>query len=147
MNGLTLDKLAEQAGVEIDAVQFYERLGLIKTPPESVSNHQFYPQEEVSRLRFIKRAQKLGFSLNETKELLFFKSESHITKKDIKNRTLIKIKDVENKMFDLYRIKDALEHLASNCDGYGSACERQILEALDPDSEERRGWKDDRQDH
>ena len=65
MNGLTLDKLAEQAGLEIDAVKFYEQLGLIKAQLKTESNHQFYPQEEVSRLRFIIRAQKLGFSLHE----------------------------------------------------------------------------------
>ena len=122
MNGLTLDKLAEQAELEIDAVEFYERLGLINTLPESRSNHQIYPQEEVSCLRLIKRAQKLGFSLDEIKELLQLRPESHVTPKDIKNRTLIKIKDVENKMLDLYRIKGALEHLASTCDGHGPAC-------------------------
>jgi DNA-binding transcriptional MerR regulator len=147
MNGLTLDKLAEQAELEIDAVQFYMQLGLIKTQPKAVSRHQFYSQEEVSRLRFIKRAQKLGFSLNEIKELLFLKSASHTTKKDIKNRTLINIKAVENKMLDLYRIKGALEHLVSTCDGHGPVCECQTLEALDPDSQERLGWKHDHHDH
>ena len=91
MNGLTLDKLAEQAGLEIDAVQFYEQLGLIKTQPKAKLSHHYYHQEEVSRLKFIKRAPKLGFSLNEIKELLFLKSESHATKKDIKSKTLIKI--------------------------------------------------------
>ena len=141
MNGLTLDKLAEQAGLEIDAVQFYAQLGLIKTPPKTVSSSQFYPQEEVSRLRFIKRAQKLGFSLNEIKELLLLKSESHTTNKDIKSKTRTKIKDVENKMLDLYRIKGALEHLASMCDGHGPACGCQIQEALDPDTQERLGWR------
>ena len=147
MNGLTLDKLAEQAGLEIDAVEFYERLGLINTLPESGSNYQFYPQEEVSRLRFIKRAQKLGFSLDEIKELLLLRSESHETKKDIKIRTLIKIKDVENKMLDLYRIKGALEHLAITCDGHSPVCGCQILEALDPNTQERLGWRHDHHGH
>jgi MerR family copper efflux transcriptional regulator len=143
MNGLTLDKLAEQAGLEIDAVEFYERLGLVNTLPESRSNHQIYPQEAVSCLRFIKRAQKLGFSLDEIKDLLYLKPESQTNNKDIKNRTLIKIKDVENKMLDLYRIKGALEHLASTCEGNGPACQCQILEALDPNTQERLGWRHD----
>jgi MerR family copper efflux transcriptional regulator len=141
MNGLTLDKLAEQAGLEIDAVQFYEGLGLIKMLPESESIHHCYPQEEVSRLRFITRAQKLGFSLDEIKELLLLRTESHVTKKDIKIRTLIKIKDVENKLLDLLRIKGALEHLASTCEGHSSAYGCQILEALDPNTQERLGWR------
>ena len=147
MNGLTLDKLAEQAGLEINAVQFYERLGLIKAPLKTESNHQIYTQEEVSRLRFIKRAQKLGFSLEEIKELLLLRSESHANKKDIKARTLIKIKDVENKMLDLYRIKGALENLASTFDGHNPAGRNQILEALDPNTHERLGWRHDQHGH
>jgi len=143
MNGLTLNKLAEQAGLEIDAVQFYMQLGLIKTPPKAVSRHQFYSQEEVSRLRFIKRAQKLGFSLNDIKELLSLRDESHVGKQNIKHRTLIKITEVENKLFDLYRMKGALEQLVSTCDGYGPVSEYKIIEALDPDSQERRGLKYD----
>ena len=143
MNGLTLDKLAEQAGLDIDVVQFYERSGLIKTPPKTVANHQFYPQEEVSRLRFITRAQKLGFSLNEIKELLFLKSKSHASKNGIKSKIFVKIQDVQNKMLDLYRIKGALEHLASGCDDVGTACGCQIIEALDPDTQERLGRRHD----
>ena len=141
MNGLTLDKLAELAGLEIDAVQFYEGLGLIHTLPESESSPQFYHQEEVSRLRFIKRAQNLGFSLDEIKELLLLRPESHVTNKDIKNKTLIKIQEVENKMLDLYRIKSALEYLVSTYDGHSLANGCQILEALDPNTQERLGWR------
>ena len=147
MNGLTLDKLAEQAGLEINAVQFYERLGLIKAPLKTESNHQIYTQEAISRLRFIIRAQKLGFSLHEIKELLFLKSESHVTKKDIINKTLIRIQDVENKMLDLYRIKFALENLASTFDGHNPAGRNQILEALDPNTHERLGWRHDQHGH
>ncbi len=147
MNGLTLDKLAGQAGLDIDVVQFYERSGLIKTPPKTVANYQFYHQEEILRLRFITRAQKLGFSLNEIKELLFLKPESHTTKDGIKSKIFVKIQDVENKMLDLYRIKGALEHLAATCDGHSPACGCQILEALDPNTQERLGWRHDQHGH
>ena len=147
MNGLTLDKLAEQAGLEIDAVQFYEQLGLIKAQLKTESNHQFYPQEAISRLRFIIRAQKLGFSLHEIKELLFLKSESHATKKDTINKTLTRIQDVENKILDLYRIKGALENLTSTFDGHIPSCGCQILEALNPNTHERLGWRHDQHGH
>ena len=147
MNGLTLDKLAEKAGLEIDAVQFYERLGLIKKQLKAESNHHFYPQEEVSRLRFIKRAQKLGFSLSEIKELLFLRNETHATKEDIKTRTLIKIKDIEDKMFDLYRIKSALAYLAFTCDGQGPFDKCLILEALDSYNQKSLGGRHDHHSH
>jgi MerR family copper efflux transcriptional regulator len=79
--------------------------------------------------------------LNEIKELLFLKSESQTNVKDIKSKARSKIQDVENKMLDLYRIKGALEHLASMCDGHGPACGCQIQEALDPNTQERLGWR------
>ena len=85
--------------------------------------------------------------MNEIKELLQLKNESQTIPKHIKNRTLIKIKDVENKMLDLYRIKGALEHLAYSCEGRKAACGCQIMEALDPDTQERIGWRYDHQDH
>ena len=141
MNGLTIDKLAEQTGLEIDAVQFYERQGLIESQPGTDPNCRLYPQEDVSSLRFINRAKTLGFSLDEIKELLLLRPESHVTNKDIKNKTLIKIQEVENKMLDLYRIKGALEHLVSTYDGHSLASGCQILEALDPNTQERLGWR------
>jgi DNA-binding transcriptional MerR regulator len=143
MDRLSLDKLAEQSDLDINAIRFYEQLGLLINSTEWDSLQKLYSQEEVSRLRFIKRAQKLGFSLNDIKELLHLKSDSQARKEDIKKRTRVKIRDVENKLFDLYRIKGALEHIASECDG-NTACRCEIIEALDPNTEERLGW---RQEH
>jgi len=135
MNGLTIGKLAKQVGVGIETVRFYERQGLIEPPPRTDSNYRIYPEDEVARLKFIKRAKALGFTLNEIKELLFIRHDPHATKADIKNRTLAKIKDIEEKISDLTRIKTALEHLASSCDGHGPLEDCPILEALDSDND------------
>ena len=116
MNGLTIGRLAKQVGIGIETVRFYERQGLIEPPPRTDSNYRVYPEEEVSRLRFIKKAKNLGFTLNEIKELLFMRHDPHATQADIKNRTLAKIKDIKQKINDLTRIQKALEHLASSCD-------------------------------
>ena len=105
-------------------------------PPRTDSNYRIYPEEEVTRLRFIKKAKSLGFTLNEIKELLFIRHDPNATKADIKNRTQNKIKDVKQKISDLTRIKMALEHLVSTCDGHGPLEECPILEALDSESEE-----------
>ncbi|MBW2467252.1 MAG: MerR family transcriptional regulator [Deltaproteobacteria bacterium] len=135
MNRLTIGKLAKQVGVGIETVRFYERQGLIDPPPRTESNYRVYPEDEVVRLKFIKRAKALGFTLNEIKELLFIRHDPHATKADIKNRTLAKIKDIEKKINDLARIKTALEHLASSCDGHGPLNECPILEALETGSD------------
>ena len=131
MNGLTIGRLAKQVGIGIETVRFYERQGLIEPPPRTDSNYRVYPEEEVSRLRFIKKAKSLGFTLSEIKELLFLRHDPHATKADIKNRTLAKITDVKQKISDLTRIQKALEHLASSCDGHGPLEDCPILKALD----------------
>ena len=136
MSGLTIGRLAKQVGLGIETVRFYERQGLIEPPPRTDSNYRIYPEEEVTRLRFIKKAKSLGFTLNEIKELLFIRHDPNATKGDIKNRTLNKIEDVKQKISDLTRIKMALEHLVSSCDGHGPLEECPILEALDSESEE-----------
>ncbi|MGW8288272.1 MAG: heavy metal-responsive transcriptional regulator [Desulfobulbales bacterium] len=136
MNGLTIGRLAKQVGLGIETVRFYERQGLIEPPPRTDSNYRIYPEEEVARLRFIKKAKSLGFTLNEIKELMFVRHDPHATKADIKSRTLAKIEDIEEKIGDLTRIKTALEHLASSCDGHGSLEECPILKALDSDNNE-----------
>lgn len=131
MKGLTIGRLAKQAGFGIETVRFYERQGLIEPPPRTESNYRIYPQQDVARLRFIKRAKALGFSLNEIKELLSLRHDPTATKADIKRRTEAKVEDIRQKIGDLGRMLEALEHLAASCDGRGPLEECPILEALD----------------
>lgn len=130
MNGLTIGRLAKKAGLGIETVRFYERQGLIPPPARTGSNYRIYAEEEVARLKFIKRAKTLGFTLNEIKELLTLRHDPHTTRADIKERTLAKLADVNRKIQDLARIKAALEHLVSECDGHGPLKGCPILAAL-----------------
>jgi Hg(II)-responsive transcriptional regulator len=139
MTGLTIGRLAKQVGLGVETIRFYERQGLIEPPPRTESNYRVYPEEEAARLRFIKRAKSLGFTLSEIKELLFIRHDPNATKADIKNRTLQKIEDVSQKINDLTRIKTALEHLVSSCDGHGPLEHCPIMEALDSDNNEHCG--------
>jgi Hg(II)-responsive transcriptional regulator len=131
MTGLTIGRLAKEAGIGVETVRFYERQGLIAPPPRTDSNYRIYPAEEITRIKFIKRAKNLGFTLNEIKELLALRHDPHATKADVKNRTLVKIENVSQKIRDLTRIKEALEHLYNACDGHGPLDECPILAALD----------------
>lgn len=133
LDGLTIGKLAKEAGIGIETVRFYERQGLIAPPPRTESNYRIYPREEVARLKFIKRAKALGFTLHEINGLLELSHDPHATRADIKKRTLAKIADVESKIRDLTRIKAALEHLAAKCDGHGPLEGCPILAALTSD--------------
>ena len=131
MNGLTIGKVAKGAGLGIETVRFYEREGLIEPPARTESNYRIYPQRDILRLRFIKRAKSLGFTLKEIKELLFLQHDPTATKADVKMQTEAKIEDITLKIRDLTRIKESLETLDKRCDGHGPTSDCPILDALE----------------
>lgn len=133
MNGLTIGRMAKKAGVTIDTVRFYERRGLIAEPPRSAANYRLYPEEDAARLRFIRHAKDLGFSLTEIKELLDLRHDPAATKADVKHCAEAKIRDIKQKINDLSRILAALEPLTATCNGHGPVSECPILEALETD--------------
>jgi len=97
MGTLTIGKAARYAGVGIETIRFYERRGLIKQPPRREFGYRQYPESVVLRLRFIKRAKELGFSLIEIKELLFLRLDSKATCGDIKNAHRIRLPILKKK--------------------------------------------------
>ncbi len=107
MARFTIGKLARSAGVSIDTVRFYERQGLIDEPSRTDSNYRVYPKEDVNRLRFIKRAKDLGFSLSDIKELLALRSNPTASKADVKHQIKVKIKDIKQKITDFSHILSA----------------------------------------
>jgi len=90
MEALTIGKLAKQAGVGIETIRFYERQGLLNTPARTDANYRVYDSREISRLRFIRRAKDLGFTLREIKELFALRHDPSASKADVRKRTLFK---------------------------------------------------------
>ena len=130
---LTIGKLAKEANVTIDSIRFYERRGLLEEPTRTESNYRRYPLNTAARLRFIKKAQKLGFSLDEIKGLMYLQHDPAASKADVKERTEEKIRTILEKIQDLTRILSVLEQLNESCDGHGSIEECPILKALAAD--------------
>ena len=133
LQSLTIGKLAKKAEISIDSIRFYERRGLIAEPLRTESNYRIYPAETADQLRFIKKAQKLGFSLDEIKDLLALQHDPAASKADVKIKTEEKIKDIREKVLYLTRMLQALEQLSGTCDGHGPIEECPILEALAAD--------------
>ena len=131
MNGLTIGKVAKSSGLGIETVRFYEREGLIQPLARTASNYRLYSNDGIVRLRFIKRAKTLGFSLKEIKELLLLRQSPDATKRDVKNQVEGKISDIKQKIRDLKKIQKTLESLDSCCDGQGSTDNCPILKALE----------------
>ena len=133
MERFTIGEVAKQAHVRIETLRYYERTGLVARPPRSASNYRLYPQETVRRVRFIKRAQELGFSLKEIAELLALQATPETPCADIRTRALDKITAIEEKIEVLNAIKYALAKLVDACSGQGEITDCPILAALDPD--------------
>ena len=129
MSGMTIGKLAAQAAVAIDTVRYYERAGLLPEPPRRESGYREYPQETVKRLRFIRRAKALGFSLPEISELLSLSAPRADVRK-VKTAAQVKLKLLDEKIAELTRVREGLQQLVKHCPGHGKADECPILNAL-----------------
>src|SRR6185437_17021904 len=102
---LTIGGLARQSGVNIDTVRYYERRRLVPKPSRSVSGYRKFPREMVTRIRFIKHAQALGFTLKEIGDLLSLRIESDATCRSVRSRAEAKIADITGKIRSLERMK------------------------------------------
>jgi MerR family copper efflux transcriptional regulator len=131
MNGLTIGEVAERAKVHIETLRYYERRGLVERPLRSTSNYRLYPEDAVRRVRFIKRAQELGFSLKEIKELLSLRAAPEAECGEIRGHAEAKIKDIDEKVGALMAMKSALSTLVTECSGQGPLTDCPILESLD----------------
>jgi len=130
MEILSIGQVARRAGVGVETVRFYEREGLLEEPPRRASGYRQYSEEVVARLRFIKRAQQLGFSLKEISELLLLRVDAQTSCEEVKGRTEAKIAEVERKMVELQRMRQALLQVHSLCTGQGPTGRCPMLDAL-----------------
>jgi MerR family mercuric resistance operon transcriptional regulator len=137
MKPLTIGQVARSAGVGVETVRFYERRGLIEEPARRESGYRQYPEDVVARLRFVKRAKELGFSLKEIKELLDLRVDPTTTCAEVKRQAEAKIGDIEERIRTLKRMKKALVKLTAVCSGRGPTTECPILDALDREEEVR----------
>lgn len=131
MDDMTIGRAARKAGVGVETIRFYERRGLIERPPKPVtSGFRSYPDETIERIRFIRQAQALGFSLREIGDLLELRTNPQADAADVRARATAKLEDVKRKIDRLKRIRDALESLVAGCPGRGAMRECSIMDAL-----------------
>lgn len=130
--GRTIGTLARDAGVHVETVRYYEQRGLLKQPRRA-GGWRRYDDEALSVLRFVKRAQELGFSLDEVRDLLSLRaSKSPRTCSRVRTSAEAKLADVEAKIRDLESIRRTLRELTTTCPDEGPAEACPILGALDP---------------
>ncbi len=128
---MTIGRLAAQAGVNVQTVRYYERRGLIDVPSRSRSGYRQYSPDAARQIRFIKRAQDLGFSLSEIGELLALRIDHVNACQAVEAKTLSKIAMVEQKITELETIKKALNRFVESCEARQPTGECPMLEFLD----------------
>lgn len=137
MNTYTIGQLARRSGIGVETVRFYEREGLIPEPPRRPSGYREYPEETLSRVRFILRAKELGFSLKDIHELLELRVSKKSTCADVRKRAEVKIAEVREKLAMLREMETALVKLTAACRGRGPQSSCPIIEILEEGSEPR----------
>jgi MerR family transcriptional regulator, copper efflux regulator len=130
---MRIGELARRAGVNVQTVRYYERRGLLHDPRGRGDGYREYTEATIARLRFIRRAQELGFTLAEIDELLTLRLDPGTTADEVRSRAEAKIAEVEAKIRDLERIRHALGHLAGQCHGgHGPVGDCPFLDELGP---------------
>jgi Cu(I)-responsive transcriptional regulator len=126
---LSIGRLAAATGVKVETIRYYERSGLIAPPPRTDGNYRSYSNEDLDRLRFIRRTRDLGFTLEQIRAMLDLtrqRDRSCETVDEIASRHLA---DVDRKIADLRGLRRELSAIISNCAG-GTVGDCRILEAF-----------------
>lgn len=127
MPELTTGRLAEAASVNPQTLRYYERRGLLSKPARSTGNYRLFDQADVQRVRFIKRAQSMGFSLAEVGELLALGMDASADCGDVREKAQAHLASIERKIRDLRAIQATLSELIDGCPGTGSLSDCPIL--------------------
>jgi MerR family copper efflux transcriptional regulator len=128
VESIGIGTLAKRAGVGIETVRYYERSGLLAPRTRLASGYRRYGELELSRLRFIRRAQASGFTLKEVRQLLTLSAQRDVSR--VKRSAQTKLADVEARIAALEKIRLGLSRLIAACPGHGRAADCPILQAL-----------------
>lgn len=131
MSQLTIGKAAARTGVGVETIRFYERIGLIEQPPKPAgSGFRRYPPATIQRVRFIRQAQEIGFSLREIADLLALRADPSSDCSVVRGQAALKLAEVNRMITQLESIRGALEELIAACPGRGALRACSIMDAL-----------------
>lgn len=128
MSAMTIGRLATAVGVNVETVRFYQRIGLIPTPGRPLRGVRRYTAGDAARLRFIRRAQELGFTLAQIRSLLALEDRQSCSA--ARGLAAEKLGIVESRLKDLARMRRALKDLIERCDNRRGMATCPIIETL-----------------
>ena len=131
MPAMKIGQVAKRAGVSVETIRFYEREGLLEQPARRPSGYREYSEEVIRKIRFIKRAKTLGFTLKGIAGLLALKHDPGRKACEVKRTAEDLASEITERISTLERMRETLEELARACSGEGGTNECSILDALD----------------
>lgn len=126
----TIGQIAQQLGINVETIRFYERRGLIAQPPKPAAGFRQYPQETIDRIGFIRRAQELGFTLKEIAGLLALDDQPC---SQVEELTEQKLREIRGKLDDLRRLEQALSGILSECRSNADKQNCPVIRSLQPE--------------
>ena len=126
---LSSGALAREAGVNIETIRYYEKIGLMPEPVRADNGYRVYGETSLKRLSFIRRCRELGFSLDEVRGLLGLVDGGDYTCAEVRDLSIVRLGDVRQKIRDLRKMERTLKEMVSQCDG-GLVPECPIVDRL-----------------
>lgn len=132
---MQIGQLSKRADTPIDTIRYYERNGILPAPERQASGYRSFGDDDVARLRFVRRAKGLGFTLREIRELLALSASRGEDMATVHQAASVRLAEVERKIDELARIRDGLRELVVACPGHGDVTHCPILSALSGEHE------------
>lgn len=132
---MQIGAVAKAAGVEVSTVRYYERRGLVPEPPRTDSGYRQYDESVVHRIRFVRQAQQLGFTLEEIEELLELRVEDSSSCDTVEATTREKVRAVDAKIRELRRLRAVLARLVRACEEQEATDECPVLAMLEEEAD------------
>jgi MerR family mercuric resistance operon transcriptional regulator len=129
MDVLSIGKLSQQSGVNIETIRYYEKIGVMPAPGRSAGGFRIYEPDHLKRLSFVRRGRLLGFSLDEIRSLLRLVDGHGHTCAEVHALMLSHLAEIRRKIRDLRRLQRAMAEMAARCSGE-SVPECPIVDAL-----------------
>ncbi len=128
-SGMRIGQVSKLTGCNIETIRYYEKRGLLPSPPRTVGGYRLYDSDHLKRLTFVMRSRDLGFSMAEIEKLLSLVDEHQLTCHDMHQQTLAHLGDIQSRIADLKRLERVLTEIASQCSD-GTVPECPIIDAL-----------------
>ena len=114
---MNIGKASKLSELTVKTVRYYANIDLVKPKQSSLTGYRKYSEEDVLKLKFIGKARKFNFSINECRELLSLYENQNRPSKEVKKITLEKVSEIDKKLNELKNLRDELNYLANNCNG------------------------------